>query len=871
MIKNSEEINEFINQCKTLLPEFIKIRNPNNQGNIKNQEVNEFISLFLEEYVRFSTKLNSNQLDMNFVNFFQSKLLLQRFPDYSHDKIETIQSIIINFLNFLTLKKVLKQNLTKEISLEIQENPEFKKDVNARLSSQINQITNAVSSAILNFSKNADVENLDNNTIDKFLKNMEAYPEKIIVKAIFKLFEEIEDDKTFMKVLFVVDNFLKLNTLPSKTIEYLRFNVEKERTTFRLLFLYQRFYFAGYKLEKTVLDVLEELNMDAPALNELFEKSVYFIESLGQENIFHQPFHNSHELFNIDKIIDEISSLNDNSPIFDHQGTIGYNLPKNINLKIDKHVHQLNAIYNSIKLKKEFLSAFSEEFSINSLKKDNLFLFFEARELHVKGKNNKALVMINRMLKKNPNLAPTLILKGEILCELHQFHYAIKCYLKSIELNPKKFHAYSQLSYTLQIGGYFHSSYILCSHLLRFCPLDFNLYVQLAYSAYQLSRPFKLYLQIAGLLEPERLANFLDRFWIREKIEAKDCLDALKLKKETILELEKLIIHNSNNILQFLTYYNDLIQEDDLNEEFNEIINDPLYFFPKKVDHTKKNHFIYELATDIATNTVEVIDDLVPEAEQYFLNEEFLKYCFKISEQISEKIIKVNLKIDHGRKTRSLNFNVSNKWIEDALKQLIAEPYFLLLQCLLPIKELYELIQTTLNQLSLDCLNCSHYCLIYPTDVFPIFKKSCSEWDENNRDDYKLEIDSKRSKFEQEYLPILGFFELFLNEKQLSEKNINEKIGDTLEFLKFLFFNLYQHFNDAKIELTEEIIRLFLEKHVLEKKWVQSKTAMERVKRNLNAFLSFLSNELGCLSKSKMKIIKEEIKRVKYSFRYGNY
>jgi len=53
---------------------------------------------------------------------------------------------------------------------------------------------------------------------------------------------------------------------------------------------------------------------------------------------------------------------------------------------------------------------------------------------------------------------------------------------------------------------------------------------------------------------------------------------------------------------------------------------------------------------------------------------------------------------------------------------------------------------------------------------------------------------------------------------------------------------------------------------VLEKKWIQSKTAMERIKRNLNVFLSFLSNELGSLSKSTMKRLKEEIKKISFSY-----
>jgi len=167
-------------------------------------------------------------------------------------------------------------------------------------------------------------------------------------------------------------------------------------------------------------------------------------------------------------------------------------------------------------------------------------------------------------------------------------------------------------------------------------------------------------------------------------------------------------------------------------------------------------------------------------------------------------------------------------------------------------------------------LNCSYHCLVYPTDVFPNFKESCSEWDETKEEEYEIEINLKRSKFEHDYLPILGFFELFLREKDLSEKTIEEKVSNKLEFLKFIFFNLDEQLNDSRIEIDEKTLKIFLEKHIIEKKRVQSKTAMERVKRNLNTFLSFLSNELDCLSNSKLRILKDEIKKEKFQYQFIN-
>jgi len=150
----------------------------------------------------------------------------------------------------------------------------------------------------------------------------------------------------------------------------------------------------------------------------------------------------------------------------------------------------------------------------------------------------------------------------------------------------------------------------------------------------------------------------------------------LKIKNNIILEIEKSITHNSNNILKFLIYYNNLVINNELNEEYDEIINNPLNFYTKNIDHTKKNHFIYELATVIAINMVELINDLKPEAEKYFLNEEFLQFCFKITREKNNKILENNLKYNKAKKEISLDLVISKKWIRDLLENSIKEPYF---------------------------------------------------------------------------------------------------------------------------------------------------------------------------------------------------
>ncbi len=730
--------------------------------------------------------------------------------------------------------------------------------------SQLNQTLNFVSKIILDFSKNIDLEKLDKSTVDSFLDNIETYSEKIVVEAIFKLFEEIDDEKIFIKLLYVIDTFLKLYSLPSRTINYLRENVNKKKTMFRLLLLYQSFFFAGYKLEKSITDLFKDLNIDNHTLDEFYENSMKYIGSMHQFDLSNKLFQDTYEFFEIDKIINEINPLNEKSPIFNSQEMIGFNLPKNIDLKINNIINQLDKIYNSIEKRKNFLLGLSEEIEIKSLMKDNLLQFFEARDLHFKGKNNKALILINRVLKKHPKLVPGLILKGDILSELHQHHYALKCYLKSIELDSFKIHAYLKLSIILQIGGYFNSSYILCGHLLKFIPLDFNIYVQLAYSAYQLSKPFKKYLKVAGLLNPERLINFLNRFWIKEKIESKDGIDKLKINNTTVSKLEELMTQNTNNILKFLIYYNKTINNYESNEKFDDLIVDPLYFFPNKIEHTNRNHFIFEFGISIALNMVELIHNLNIEIMVYFFNKEFLKFCFKITHDIVNKILENNLKHNKSKDSIFLDLLISKKWIEDALKKSFEEPYFYLIKTLIPLREFYEIIQLSLNELAADCVYCPVKCLIYTDNVFPNFEVSCSDWEEFNEKKYVKELNTIQIEFEKDFLPILNSFEKWLRDKELSEKTIQEKLNICKKFLKFIFFNLKIHLENFKKELNENLLNLFLKKYIIDYKWVKSKTAMKKVQRGLIRFLSYLSKELNYFSDNNLKNLKKTIENVEF-------
>jgi hypothetical protein len=184
----------------------------------------------------------------------------------------------------------------------------------------------------------------------------------------------------------------------------------------------------------------------------------------------------------------------------------------------------------------------------------------------------------------------------------------------------------------------------------------------------------------------------------------------------------------------------------------------------------------------------------------------------------------------------------------------------------MPLREFYGTIQMSINDLAHECLDCPVKCLIYASDVFPNFEESCNDWEDFNENSCEKGIDQKRVKFEKEFLPILCVFEDWLRDKTLSEKTIEEKLSISLEFFKFVFFNMDMQLNEFKKDVKEDILKHFLENHVIDNKLVQSKTAMGRVHRGLNTFLSYLSNELNYFSGDRLKSLKETIKKVEFLY-----
>jgi hypothetical protein len=95
-----------------------------------------------------------------------------------------------------------------------------------------------------------------------------------------------------------------------------------------------------------------------------------------------------------------------------------------------------------------------------------------------------------------------------------------------------------EITHILNICGYFHASYVLANTLIRFMPLNFDLLIISAYCGRQLLRPFHDDLFRASLVDPQRLLNFISRYWVNARFPANDSLDTYKITREGLSTLE---------------------------------------------------------------------------------------------------------------------------------------------------------------------------------------------------------------------------------------------------------------------------------------------------------------------------------------------
>ena len=576
------------------------------------------IFLFLEELKKRGDGSTLNWLDSSFINNYLLDALQKRVPEYTNDIIIKIHRVLKNFINYFSVQKVLNKQQYQEILRNIYDSKELKSKLNQKSKREkINNsdIKNAhkdeiikIKNKLLHFSLNYGdyLEKQREHEIFNYIDNIE---ESLLVKAIMDLLEMIEDNKLFMKLFAFIDNFIKINSLPSRMIDLLHKKTEQDSHFYRLLLLYQSFFFSGYVLKKPYEKLINELELDPKKVGKEIIKiaGVQDLDEIKNNEEIRQEFKH---IFDIESLIDEITPFSGVTPFSNLYSGELFNFPKGINIDIKKHLTFLEDIDVLPEKRIKFMKSNYGEFPDYISKSRDKKMIKNALNYYYEGKYKEALVVLNKLIISCPENAIPIYLRAKVREAQGSFYQALKDVLDSLKLDPFKIEAYMDLSYILEIGGYFYSSTVLTCQLLRFCPFDFNFHLQLAITSHQLSYPFENSLRLAGKIDFARLINFISRYWVHDKIRPKDSLNYIKMTssqfREARMSAERIILKAINVLDENPKPLKKNI------EKARSIIRDPSYFFPNQSDYILKNWFIYELTQRFAHNFYNLYFNLTP-------------------------------------------------------------------------------------------------------------------------------------------------------------------------------------------------------------------------------------------------------------------
>ncbi|MBD3255279.1 MAG: hypothetical protein GF383_09315 [Candidatus Lokiarchaeota archaeon] len=315
--------------------------------------------------------------------------------------------------------------------------------------------------------------------LQELFEFLQDKPEKYVVKAILELVEMVEDPEIFMKINIFIQEVLNLNPLVFEIYKTLRDRRERDDYFYRLLMIYQGFFYSGYILEKTFPELIRELKVD---MEEYYRYISNFSESILEDISLEEREHISEKL-DIENLIEEITPFRKNTPgISDDQAPI-FNFPEHYPIELDKHIKFLNNIIKSPADMKEFVNSRYRDFEVYFDTEESKRLMRKVERSFFKGRYPEALVNMNKLIRKKPKNAVAHYFKGKVLDGMEKKFEAFKSIIKSLELDPLKIDTYENFVYLLEFGGYFHSSFILSTLMIQIFPFDFNFSLQLAISA----------------------------------------------------------------------------------------------------------------------------------------------------------------------------------------------------------------------------------------------------------------------------------------------------------------------------------------------------------------------------------------------------
>ena len=124
MDKSIFNVKTFMEECKTTFPRYIATLKKNNIPDQELKLTKKVIILFLKEYIKHNNnKFNRTRFNVDFINTFMQKLVPTHWPELSGVTFLKTQSIITNFINYLSLQDILQKSIAKEILKSYTINP----------------------------------------------------------------------------------------------------------------------------------------------------------------------------------------------------------------------------------------------------------------------------------------------------------------------------------------------------------------------------------------------------------------------------------------------------------------------------------------------------------------------------------------------------------------------------------------------------------------------------------------------------------------------------------------------------------------------------------------------------------------------------
>ncbi len=698
---------------------------------------------------------------------------------------------------------------------------------------------------------------------DNLSREINQIDEKTLVKVLLDILRYVDDSTIFLNILFLLENMVRLNTLPSKILALLRTRSDQDEFYYRLLAIYQRLSYAGYILEEDLEDLLFELNIKIDAFFRFVRKDISnnkahthnlsgdVVEGFAslKNDTLRKMQSEAQVLINKIPPVSELNPFNSKK----HGGGI-FNFPKGLKLNFIRHVKFLQRTFKDSDKFIRFINSNFEEFSSYFHSTQVKYLVEQLTRNYYAGRYKEASTSLKVLEKNGKKLSVVYYLKAKLLEAQGRPYKACEALVRSIDEDPFFIEKYMDLSYALNIGGYFYSSTVLTALLLRFCPFDFNFHMQLAINLYQLGYPFTHHLEFLNIVDPSRLANFLERFWPDFHFRPSDSLPFISFSRDKFqkyAQLSRLITEKSLNTFnngKVLT-----INDVELKLQVAEWIKNPLNFFKTPWEHLQKNWFIYEIFQELFFEFEFFIQSQLPILEPFIISEKFICFCLELATQATNELIERGYNSTNHHKIPQ---DFANKVLQ---KEMVKDDeFFKFFSFFIKKPFIQYILDKALKKIIGACFECDKRCLQLPDKWCIAFYEEEIPYQlpTNLQDAYYLFnfLDTILIAFNKYSIKKFkrdkggegkDIRDIYDQNKVSVKELISEKHDVIVHFLIFLFKEkLLRHVTDLLTSITPSALLRFIRNYFTEFHLKMTQETITRVRESLRDFTLFLVDEM---------------------------